>query len=77
MKIFEQIKTLLIGDKPFVCYLKPNETSPQQNFMRTATAFASNEAHALRMYDYASKQWVGFASPVLSNAPVRTKFAEK
>ena len=25
MKIFEQIKTLLIGDKPFVCYLKPNE----------------------------------------------------
>ena len=58
-------------------YLKPNETSPQQNFMRTATAFASNEAHALRMYDYASKQWVGFASPVLSNAPVRTKFAEE
>lgn len=58
-------------------YLKPNETSPQQNFMRTATAFASNEAHALRMYDYASNQWVGFASPVLSNAPVRTKFAEE
>lgn len=58
-------------------YLKPNETSPQQNFMRTATAFASNEAHALRMYYYASKQWVGFASPVLSNAPVRTKFAEE
>lgn len=58
-------------------YLKPNETSPQQNFMRTSTAFASNEAHALRMYDYASKQWVGFASPVLSNAPVRTKFAEE
>jgi len=58
-------------------YLKPNETSPQQNFMRTATAFASNEAHALRMYGYASNQWVGFASPVLSNAPVRTKFAEE
>ena len=58
-------------------YLKPNETSPQQNFMRTSTAFASNEAHALRMYDYASKQWAGFASPVLSNAPVRTKFAEE
>ncbi|QHJ78720.1 MAG: hypothetical protein [Bacteriophage sp.] len=55
-------------------YLKTNETSPQQAFMRTATAFASNEAHALRMYGYASKQWIGFASPVLSNAPVRTKF---
>lgn len=26
MKIFEQINTLLIGKKPFVCYIKPNET---------------------------------------------------
>lgn len=26
MKIFEQINTLLVGEKPFVCYAKPNET---------------------------------------------------
>lgn len=58
-------------------YLKPNEKSPQDAFMRTSVAFASNEAHALRMYDYASKQWIGFASPVLSNAPVRTKFFQE
>lgn len=56
-------------------YLKPQETSPQHAFMRASTAFASNEAHALRMYGYASKQWIGYASPVLSNAPVRTKFS--
>ena len=58
-------------------YLKPNEKSPQDAFMRTSVAFASNEAHALRMYDYASKQWIGYASPVLSNAPVRTKFFQE
>ena len=57
-------------------YLKPNETSPQHAFLRASTAFASNEAHATRMYGYASKQWIGYASPILSNAPVRTKFAQ-
>ena len=57
-------------------YLKPNETSPQHAFLRASTAFSSNEAHATRMYGYASKQWVGYASPILSNAPVRTKFAQ-
>lgn len=57
-------------------YLKPFESSPQHAFLRASTAFASNEAHATRMYKYASLQWLGYASPVLSNAPVRTKFAE-
>ena len=28
------------------------------------------------MYGYSSKQWLGYASPVLSNAPVRLKFSE-
>lgn len=56
-------------------YLRPEETSPQEAFMRTSTAFASNEEHAKRMYKYSSNQWLGYASPVLSNAPVRTKFA--
>lgn len=58
-------------------YLKEHETSPQEAFMRAATAFASNEAHALRIYSYGpEKHWWGFSSPTLSNAPVRTKFTE-
>lgn len=57
-------------------YLKPNEKSPQEGFLRASTAFASNAAHAERMYGYSSKQWLGYASPVLSNAPVRLKFSE-
>lgn len=57
-------------------YLKPFEFSPQHGFLRASTAFASNAEHATRMYGYASNQWIGFASPVLSNAPIRTKFSD-
>jgi len=55
-------------------YLIQHETSPQDAYMRCATAFASNEAHALRMYNYFKNHWAGPASPVLANAPVRIKF---
>lgn len=48
-------------------YLLPEETSPQQAFARAAKAFSDNEDHAQRIYDYASKQWFMFATPLLSN----------
>lgn len=52
-------------------YLLPEEKSPQESFMRAARAFADNEAHAQRLYNYVSRLWFMFATPVLSNAPVR------
>lgn len=55
-------------------YLVQQETSPQDAYMRCATAFASDEAHAIRMYSYFKQQWAGPASPVLANAPVRITF---
>lgn len=48
-------------------YMLPNETSPQEAFMRAARAFADDAEHAQRLYDYASKYWFMFATPVLSN----------
>lgn len=52
-------------------YLIPGETSPQEGFARAAVAFsAGDHALAQRLYDYASKLWFMFASPVLSNAPL-------
>ena len=51
-------------------YMMPEETSPQQAFARAATAYCEGDyAFAQRIYDYASKRWFMFASPVLSNAP--------
>lgn len=48
-------------------YMVDGETSPQQSFARAAAAFADDEEHAQRIYDYASKGWFMFATPLLSN----------
>ena len=48
-------------------YLTESEASPQDAFARAAIAFADDEAHAQRLYDYASKLWFMFATPLLSN----------
>jgi len=48
-------------------YLVGDEQSPQEAFARAAEAFADDEAHAQRIYDYASKLWFMFATPILSN----------
>ena len=48
-------------------YLVNGEGSPQQAFARAAEAFADDEEHAQRLYDYASKLWFMFSTPILSN----------
>ena len=48
-------------------YLVANERSPQDAFARAATAFADDENHAQRLYDYASNLWFMFSTPILSN----------
>ena len=48
-------------------YMVAGENSPQEAFARAAEAFADDEAHAQRLYDYVSNLWFMFATPVLSN----------
>ena len=48
-------------------YMIPGEESPQEAFARAAMAFADDEDHAQRLYDYVSNLWFMFATPVLSN----------
>ena len=52
-------------------YMVGDETSPQEAFARAAMAFADDEDHAQRLYDYVSKLWFMFATPVLSNGGTR------
>lgn len=47
-------------------YLKEDETTPQQRFAFVSKKFSTDEAHAQRLYDYASKMWLSYATPVLS-----------
>lgn len=48
-------------------YMVPGEESPQEAFARAAMAFADDKDHAQRLYDYVSKLWFMFSTPVLSN----------
>ena len=48
-------------------YLTDGETSPQDAFARAATTFSDDAEMAQRLYDYASKMWFMFSTPVLSN----------
>jgi ribonucleoside-diphosphate reductase alpha chain len=48
-------------------YLLPEETSPQEAFMRAAKAFSDNDDMAERIYNYSSKLWFMFATPILTN----------
>lgn len=49
-------------------YMAPNETSPQEAFARAASAFSGDDEElAQRIYDYVSKGWMMFSTPILSN----------
>lgn len=51
-------------------YLAEGESSPQEAFARAAVAYCGGDLElAQRIYDYVSKGWFMFSSPVLSNAP--------
>jgi len=51
-------------------YMLDSELYAQQAFARAAVAYCEGDYDfAQRIYDYASKRWFMFASPVLSNAP--------
>ena len=55
-------------------YMVDGEDSPQDAYARASTAWSMykgqlDEVLARRLYEYVSKKWFMFASPVLSNAP--------
>jgi ribonucleoside-diphosphate reductase alpha chain len=47
-------------------YMRDDEKSPQERFAFVSSAFASNPDHAQRLYEYSSKHWLSYATPVLA-----------
>jgi len=47
-------------------YMREDETSPQQRFAYVSKAFSSNQQHAQRLYEYSSKHWLSYSTPILS-----------
>lgn len=47
-------------------YMGDKETSPQQRYAFVSKYFSSNPEHAQRLYDYSSKHWLSYSTPILS-----------
>lgn len=61
-KLFDKLGMMRLRES----YMRDEELSPQDRYEYVAREFASDENHAQRLYDYASKHWVSFATPILS-----------
>jgi len=47
-------------------YMKDDEVSPQERFAFVSKTFGSNPEHAQRLYEYSSKHWLSYSTPILS-----------
>ena len=47
-------------------YMREDEVSPQERFAYVSKTFSSNKAHAQRLYEYSSKHWLSYSTPILS-----------
>ena len=47
-------------------YMKEEEESPQERFAFVSKTFSSNPEHAQRLYDYSSRHWLSYSTPILS-----------
>ena len=47
-------------------YMKDEEQSPQERFAFVSKTFGSNQDHAQRLYEYSSKHWLSYSTPILS-----------
>ena len=55
-------------------YMLDSEKSPQEAYARASVAYCAGDLKlAQRIYDYVSKGWFMFSSPILSNAPEPNK----
>jgi ribonucleoside-diphosphate reductase alpha chain len=47
-------------------YMMESESSPQERFAFVSSTFGSNPDHAQRLYEYSSKHWLSYSTPILS-----------
>lgn len=61
-KLFDELGVKRLRES----YMKDSEESPQERFAFVSKAFSSNIEHAQRLYDYSSKHWLSYSTPILS-----------
>lgn len=61
-KLFDELGVKRLKES----YMKEDEESPQHRFAFVSSAFATNKDHAQRLYEYSSKHWLSYSTPILS-----------
>ena len=61
-KLFDELGVKRLKES----YMKDDERSPQERFAFVSTAFGSNPEHSQRLYEYSSKHWLSYSTPILS-----------
>ena len=52
-------------------YMREDEESPQHRFAYVSKQFSSNPEHAQRLYEYSSKHWLSYSTPILAYGRVQ------
>ena len=60
--LFDQLGLIRLKES----YMTDEEKSPQERFAYVSKVFSSNPEHAQRLYEYSSKHWLSYATPILS-----------
>ena len=60
--LFDELGKLRLKES----YMKDEEVSPQERFAFVSKTFGSNPEHAQRLYEYSSKHWLSYSTPILS-----------
>jgi len=47
-------------------YMKEDELSPQERFAYVSKTFGTNAKHSQRLYEYSSRHWLSYSTPILS-----------
>ena len=47
-------------------YMKEDEVSPQERFAYVSKTFGTNAKHSQRLYEYSSRHWLSYSTPILS-----------
>ena len=60
--LFDDLGTMRLKES----YMIEEEISPQERFAYVSKTFGSDSDHSQRLYDYVSKHWLSYSTPILS-----------
>lgn len=61
-KLFDELGIKRLKDS----YMMESENSPQERFAYVSKTFGSNQEHSQRLYEYSSRHWLSYSTPILS-----------